>query len=220
MHTGILRRAGVVLLALGAIDLAVTIVRLTEAGPYPASIDAAAAIAGLALLFGGPRAALWVRSIAVFLLAAGIALVVAVPFYQPLNLTITQIRLEPWTFIPKAAELAFTLCVLFWAARELGRRPVLDAIITAGIKRWDMSIPAQAGAGVVALGCLLLWLALQGQTKQLAESLALEQLGPGYRYHLSWISKTSIGHGTSVAGMVTAWNDREIKTVVLHWETP
>jgi hypothetical protein len=60
---------------------------------------------------------------------------------------------------------------------------------------------------------------LHGQSAQLAEALAMQQLGPDYRYHLSWISSTKTDHGASVSGVVTAWNDQELKTVLLHWET-
>jgi hypothetical protein len=168
---------------------------------------------------GGPRAALWVRTLAIFVLAAGITLVVAAPFYQPLGLTFTEIRLDITGFAIKVGSMAIALSLLLWVTRELGRQPVQDAIASAGIRRWDMHIPAQAGGGLVMLVFLLLWLALHGQSAELAQSLAMQQLGPDYRYHLSWISSRGNGHGTSVSGVVTAWNDKEIKTVLLHWET-
>jgi hypothetical protein len=219
MDPGILKRVGVVLLVVGLIDTVVTIERFAIAGPCPAAFDATAIVAGIFLFLGGPRAALWVRTLAIFLLAAGIALMIAAPFYQPLDLTLTEIRLDPTALIFKAAPIAVILVLSLWVSRELGRQPIQDAIASAGIRRWDMRIPAQAGAGVVVLVCLLLWLALHGQSAQLAESLALQQLGPDYRYHLSWISRGGNGHGTSISGVVTAWNDKEIKTVLLHWET-
>jgi hypothetical protein len=219
MDNGILKRVGAVLLAVGLIDAVVTIERFAIAGPYPAAFDATAIVAAIFLFRGGPRAALWVRTLAIFLLAASIAVVIAVPFYQPLDLTFTEIRLDPANFIAKAAPVAVVLGLSLWVSRELGRQTIQDAIASAGIRRWDMRIPAQAGAGIVVLVCLLLWLALHGQSAQLAESLALQQLGPAYRYHLSWISSSGNGHGTSVSGVVTAWNDKEIKTVLLHWET-
>jgi hypothetical protein len=104
--------------------------------------------------------------------------------------------------------------------RELGRPHIRDAIADAHIRRWDMRIPAQAGGGVVVLAALLLWLMLHGQSAELATTLAFQQLGPGYRYHLGWISSSNNGHGRSITGVVTAWNRNEIKTVLLHWETP
>jgi hypothetical protein len=217
MRIQFLRRVGGVLLVAGAVDMAVTIFRLAVAGPYPAVIDATAIAASIFLLLDGARAALWVRTLAVFLLAAGVVLVIALPFYQPVDLTLTEIRLDPASVTAKAAPMAFALCLLLWVSRELGRRPIQDAIIAAGIRRWDMRLPAQAGGGLIALVGLMLWLALHGQSAQVATSIALQQLGPGYRYHLSWISSASNGHGTSVSGVVMAWNDTEIRKVLLHW---
>ena len=66
---------------------------------------------------------------------------------------------------------------------------------------------------------MLFWLLLHGQTAQLATSLAQQQLGPGYQYHLSWISRERNPNGTTITGVVTAWNDTEIKTILLHWYT-
>jgi len=219
MDARILRRVGRALLAVGVIEIAATISWFTAPGRYLACFGIIAAAAGIALLRGAARAALWVRTLVVFLLAGGIALVIALPFYQPVDLSMTEIRLDPADFAIKAAAAIFVVCLLLWVTRELGRQPVQDAIASAGITRWDMRMPAQAGGGVVALAFLLLWLALHGQSAELATSLALQQLGPGYRYQLSWISSANNGHGTTITGVVTAWNDREIKKVLLHWET-
>jgi hypothetical protein len=213
------RRVGGVLLVVGLVDLTITLARLSTAGPYPAILDGTAIAAGIWLLSGRARAALWVRSLAIFLVAGGVALIIALPVLQPLGLTVTEVRLDPIGCLAKAGPIAAALCLLLWVARELGRRPVQDSIISAGIRRWDMRLPAQAGGGVVVLGCLMLFLALHGQSADLATSLALQQLGPDYRYHLSWISSSGNGSGTSVNGVVTAWNDKEIRRVLLHWET-
>jgi hypothetical protein len=219
MYSGVLKRVGAVLLVIGIIDGAVTIARPGAAGPYPAALDGVAIIAGLSLVWGSPRAALWVRMLAVFILAGGAVLAIAAPLFQPLSLTVTEIRLDPAYYAITAASLMFVLCVTLWVNFELGRPTVQDAIASARIRRWDMVIPAQAGGGVVALGGLLLWLALHGQSADVATSLALQQLGPDYRYHLSWISSSNNGHGTTITGVVTAWNATEIKKVLLHWES-
>ncbi len=219
MHTQILKRVGAALLALGIIDMAITIARLAAAGPYPAAFDLTAIIAGIFLWRGSPRAGLWVRTIAVFILTITIGLLIAAPLFQPLDLSITEIRLDPAAFAAKLVPLILLFCVTLWVSRQLGRPLVQNAIAITSFKRWDMRIPAQAGGGLVALTTLLLWLALHGQTAALATSLAFDQLGPGYRYHLSWISSAGSGHGTTVKGVVTAWNEKEIKQVLLHWET-
>jgi hypothetical protein len=219
MYSQVLKRSGSVLLAVGIISGVVTIARPAVTGPCLAGA-AIAIVAGAYLVWGGPRAALWVRTLAVFMLAAGISALIAAAFSQPLDLTITQIRLDPRDFAVAGAVALFVVGVLLWVMLELGRPPVQDAIASARIRRWNMRMPAQAGSGVVILVGLLLWLMLHGQTAAIATSLAFQQLGPDYRYHLSWISNSNSGHGTSVTGVVTAWNHEEIKTVLLHWQTP
>jgi hypothetical protein len=219
MPRQIVKRVGTVLVAIGIIDGMVTILRLAEAGPYSAVIDGIALVAGIALLTGGPRVALWVRSVAAFWLAACAMVIVVAPLFQPLDLSLTEIRLDPMPFADRAGCLIVMLGVSLWVTSRLGHRAVQDAIIDAGGRRWDMGLPAQAGAAVIALAGLLLWLTLHGQSAALATSLALEQLGPDYRYHLSWISSARNGHGTTITGVVTAWNEKEIKVVLLHWET-
>jgi hypothetical protein len=214
-----LRRVGGVLLVAGVIGVAATIARPGAAGPSPAILAGTAIAAGAWLLLDGARAALWVRSLAMFLVAGGVVVVVALPALQPVGLTVTEVRLDPAGCLAKAGPAGVAFCLLLWVARELGRGPIQDAIVSAGIRRWDMRLPAQAGAGVALLACLMLFLALHGQSADLATSLALQQLGPDYRYHLSWISSSNNGHGTSVDGVVTAWNEKEVRQVLLHWET-
>jgi hypothetical protein len=219
MHSKIFRRVGSVLLAVGIIDCVATILWFTPAWPYLVPAAAIVAAAGVFLLWGDVRAALWVRMLAVFLLAGGVSTLIAAPLFQPLDLTITEIRLDPGDFAVGAALTVVILALMLWVIMELGRRTIQDAIASAGIRRWDMRLPAQAGTGVVVLAAFLLWFTLHGQTAELATSLAFQQLGPDYQYHLSWISTGSSGHGTSVRGVVTAWNHKEIKQVLLHWET-
>jgi hypothetical protein len=219
MYRQVIKRTGGALLAVGIFGGVVTITRLAAPRPFLGVASIAIAV-GVFLLSGGPRAALWVRTLAVFSFAAGISALIAEPFYQPLDLTITQIRLDQSDFAIAAAVAVFLLGLLLWLMFELGRPPVQDAIASARIRRWGMRMPAQAGSGIVILVGLLLWLMLHGQTAALATSLAFQQLGPDYRYHLSWISNSNSDHGTSATGVVTAWNHKEIKTVLLHWETP
>src|SRR3984957_7747075 len=219
MHSQSPKRAGWVLLAAGILAGSATIARVTALGPYVAACAGIAVLTGTWLFLGGPRAALWVRTLVVFLLAAGITGLIAAPLYQPMDLTFTEIRLDPGTFATAAVLAAVVLGLLLWVTLELGRPPIQDAIASARIRRWDMRMPAEAGCGTVVLAGLLLWLMLHGQSAELATSLALQQLGPDYRYHLSWISNSNNGHGTSVSGVVTAWNHKEIKEVLLHWET-
>lgn len=220
MWSNVLKRTGAVLLAAGIIGGAATIIWLGSAWRYFAPIPALAVLAGgLLLLRGGPRVALWVRSLSVFLLAAGVTALIGATLFQPLDLTITEVRLNPAACAIAGAGTAVVLALLLWVSWQLGRPAVRDSMASAGIRRWDMRLPAQSGGGIIVMVGALLWMMLHGQTANLATSLALQQLGPQYRYHLSWISSDSNGRFTSVRGVVTAWNHKEIKQVLLHWET-
>jgi hypothetical protein len=157
--------------------------------------------------------------LSVFLLAAGLTAAVVLLTLQPLDLTLVEIRLDPGSFVSKMVPAAFALGILAWVRHELARRPVTDAIASSGLRRWDTKLFARAGVAFAAMGGILLWLALHGQSADLAESLAAQQMGPQYRYQLTWISRDRSEHGTSVSGVVTAWNDHEIKTLLIHWQT-
>jgi len=217
MHTPTLKRTGAVLLAVGLTDGGVAMYCLAKGVFYPSPFGILAIVAGVFLLRGGARAALVVRSGTALLLAAIVTMLIGAPAIWPLGLIWTAARLDPAAFLWPAAPIAIALAVLVWTVRELGRQTVRDAIATAGIRRWDMVLPSQTGVGVVFLADVLLWLALHGQSATLATSLALEQMGPGYRYQLTWISRAGAGNAKTVTGVVTAWNDKEIKKVIFHW---
>jgi hypothetical protein len=216
-HTPILKRVGAVLLAVGLIDIAVMIYCIANGVSYSSSFNIFAVVAGIFLLRGSLRAASIVRWFSVFMLSGFVALLIAWPLMQPVGLTLTQIRLNPGTSIATFAVLAFVLGLLFWLARELGREPVLAARASAGRKPRDMRIPAAAGVGMVIVMIIFMTLLLGGETADRAKSMAEQQVGPGYRFHVSALNIATNNQGTSVSGVVTAWNDNEIRTVPVHW---
>ena len=217
-HTPILKRVGAVLLAIGLIDIAVMIYCIANRISYASSFSIFAVVAGIFLLRGSLRAASIVRWFAVFMLSGFVALLIAWPLMQPVGLTLTQIRLNPGTSIATFAVLAFVLGLLFWLAKELGREPVMAARASAGRKPRDMRIPAAAGVGMVIVMIIFMTLLLGGETADRAKSMAEQQVGPGYRFHVSALNIATNNQGTSVSGVVTAWNDNEIRTVPVHWE--
>jgi len=217
-HTLILKRVGAVLLAVGVIDIAVMIYCITNQISYSSSFNIFAVVAGVLLLRGNLRAASAVRWFAVFMLSTFITLLIAWPFLQPLDLTLTQIRLNPGAFVATVAFIAFVLAFLFWVAMELGRGPIQAARSKAGRKPRDMRIPAVVGVGSVVVLGVFSTLLLGGDSAERAKSMAEQQVGPGYRFHVSSLSITQNGQGTFGSGVVMAWNDMEIKTIPVHWE--
>ena len=81
-----------------------------------------------------------------------------------------------------------------------------------------MRIPAILGIGLVVLLFTLLNMLMGGQTGEHAKAMARQQLGAGFHYHVSSLNINTGGGLTSVDGMVTAWNEKEIRQVRVQWQ--
>jgi hypothetical protein len=217
MHIPILKRVGAVSIAVGLLGLLLTAKYGSGVWLFTFGLDALPLVAGIFLWRGSLRAARLVRAAMALGLGAIVMGLVGLPFLQPAELSLTEIRLDPAGFLWPAVIVIVAICVEVWIMRELDREPVRLASASAGLRRWDTSTPAKAGAAAIFLAIALQWLALHGKSAAAAASLAQDQLGFGYRYALTSISSTSKDGRTSVSGVVTAWNDNEIKKVLLHW---
>jgi hypothetical protein len=219
-HEPILKRVGIVLLVVGLIDIAVMIYCIAKEISYSSSFNLFAVIAGIFLMRGSLGAAAVVRWFGVFMLAGFLALLVVLPFLQPISLTLMQFRVDPGGSFVMAAFMAFVLGLVAWVVWELGREPIRAARAGAGRKEWDMRIPAAAGVGLVVIIGGFLALLLGGESAVRAKSMAEQQVGPGYRFHVGSLNIVKNNQGTFVSGVVTAWNDHEIREVPVHWEEP
>jgi hypothetical protein len=213
----ILRKAGVVLVVVGLIDIAVMIYCIINRISYSSSFNVFAVIAGALLIRGGLRTAGVVRCFATFMLAALASLLVAWPLLQPLDLTLTEVRLNPVSALGGGALYLAILAFLFWLQRELGRPPILAARVAAGRRQRDMRIPAALGFLVVFLAVLLSGL-FRDDAAEKAKSIAQQQLGAEYQYHVSSLYISESARERTVEAVVTAWKDREIKDVPVEWK--
>lgn len=217
-HIPILKRTGLVLVAVGLLDIAVMVYCIVNDISYSSSFNIFAVVAGSFLLRGSLLAASTVRWFAVFLLAGFLALLVAWPLMQPIDLTLTQVRLRPLPAAVAVGVMTLVFALLFWLFRELGGTPILEAHAAAGRKARDMRIPAVAGIGLVAALAASLVLLLGGESASKAQAMAERQLGSAYRYHVSSLKIAKNSQGTFVAGVVTAWNAEEVRLVPVEWE--
>jgi len=217
-HLPILKRVGYVLIAVGLVDIAWMVYCIAYQVSYSSNFNIFAIIAGIFLVCGSLRAASVVRWFNVFALAASVAATLAFPFLQPLGLTITQLHLYPFDLVTLAAFMMCILWLLYWVAKELEREPVRAAQARAGRKQQDLRIPAIIGAVLVIVLVILMSLLLRGESAEHAKSLAKQEVGPGYRFHVTSLNIFIHNHITSASGMVTAWNDKEIKHIPVHWE--
>jgi hypothetical protein len=217
-YLAILKRAGHVLLVVGLLDIGLMLYCFAVGMSYASSFNIFAVIAGILLMRGNLEAAAVVRFLAVFLFVAFAGVIPAVLLIQPLDLTMTYLRLSPVSSLGAAGLAAGVLLLLGWLAHELGSEPVQAARAQAGRKRQGARIPAALGLAVpVFLGVGVSFL-LRGETAEHAKLLAREQVGANYRLHVSSLSVQWNGSRTTAEGVVVAWNDNEIRQVPVHWE--
>ncbi len=217
-HTAILRKTGWALIVVGLLDIATMIYFVSRGMAYSSSLNIFAVAAGIFLLRGNLLAASAVRWFVVFLLASACSLLIVWPFMQPIGLTVTQIRLGGPLLA--AASAAFTLALLaflYWTQRQLGLPAVLAAHTAAHRKVRRMGIPVALGVGLVVLLAAIVPSLLGGSSGSKAKSLAEHQLGVGYQYHVSSLNYSASSQGTFYRANVTAWNDREVRTVPVQW---
>lgn len=217
-HLPIIRRAGKVVLVVGLIDIGVMVYCIVNQISYSSSLNIFAVIAGIFLMRGSLGAVAVVRWFAAFMLAAFVCLVLAFPFLQPIGLTLAQLRLSPLSFAGLGVLMLALLAFPSWVLRELGREPVTLAREADGRKLRRLRLPAALGIGLVAVIVILIRLLTGGETARQAIDLATKQLGDGYDYHVSSLNIAWNNQGTVVSGVVTAWNDKEVRTVPVHWE--
>lgn len=217
IHSKILKRTGIVLLAVGVLDFAWMIYSVISGQTSSLKINVFAILAAIFLLRGSLRAASVVRWVSVFGLFAMAVSLVALPLMQPWDLLITQLRLDP---LPLLAGVSFTLaCIglLAWFQKQLGSAPVLAARAAAGRPVRNMWIPAVAGVVLTSTVGLALAQFVGGELGTKAESMAAKAHGNGYRYRVRSLNIKTGNSETSVSAMVTAWNDGEIKQVPVRW---
>jgi hypothetical protein len=213
-----LKRVGSILVGAGLIDIAWMIYCIVHKMSYKSSLNLFAIVAGVLLMRGSLRTAAIVRWFGIFFLTASIAMLIAWPAMQPLDLTLTRIRLNPVGFVVSAVLVVFLFALLYWVIRELGRDAVRVAIDSAGLKRRDMRLPAALGIAFVIVLGISLSVLLRGASAERAKSMAEDQAGYGYKFHVSSLRISRVGDSESASGVVTAWNDKEIKDIPVHWE--
>lgn len=216
-YAPILRRTGLVLVAVGLVDIAAMVFSIVSGISYSSSLNVFAVVAGIFLIRGSLAAADHVRWFSVFFLAGFSALALALPFLQPVDLTLTQIRLSPLGVFAVVLLLGALLYLFFWLQRQLGSPPVQAALLAAGRKLRSMRVAAASGIGIVVVVAAVVPFFLGGESAMKAKSLAQSQLGMGYKYHLSSLSMATNGQGTSISARVTAWNAREVRVVPVEW---
>jgi hypothetical protein len=210
----ILMRVGWVLIFIGMLDIAYMIYCIMHRMSYSSSFNIFAVVAGVFLLKGHLGAVRLITRFVAFMLAGIVGFVlVLLPFMQPPSLWLAQWHLHPVSTLLSIVLMITVIALLCWIYHQLRALPVLQARVAAG-----QSISPPKGA--ILTGILLvvglaamMHFTLHGETGAKALRLAEAKEGPGYKYCVTSMNWGG-DHGRA---SVTAYNDREIKSVDVAW---
>lgn len=208
----VMRKAGLVLAAVGLVDLASCILTVSRGGHHSSSLNIFALFAGLLVYRGSARAARFVVRGLSFLLGGFILVPLPLIAANPWRLLLLQIRLSAWSFIQGAAMYLALVAVLFWVRHLLGGLRIHAQGEAA--RPLHRSIAAWIGAGIPICLAVVLPVSLASDGGRRAAAEARRQLGPGYSFHVQQLS-TWGGSGRAV---VAAYTDSQLRYVTVQWD--
>jgi len=207
------RKAGIALLIIGIIDICVMAYGIANEMSYSSSFNIFAVIAGIFLMKGGVKTARVVRWFSIFLVVAFIGLLLTTPFTTPFGLLIIQLKLNALSIVGSFAFGLVLIAVLVWVHLQLSTPESLELLAQAGYKAGKPKSAYIAGGALLLLAFGLSAGLLNGESAQKAKTLAKEQLGPDYQYHVtSMTTSVNSGHAS-----VTAYTDKEVRSVQVQW---
>jgi len=210
----VLKRVGRVLIAFGLLDIGFMIYCITRGQSYSSSFNIFAVIAGVFLFRGHLGAARVVTSFSAFMLTGFVgAVLVLFPFLQPFDLWITQVRLHPVSSLLYVGVASGVIALLLWVYTQLRSPAVVQARTAAGQSASPPKAAFLFGVLLVLGLSVALHFTLHGEAAANAMRLAKAKEGSAYKYcvtSMSWAGD----HGRAA---VTAYNDRQIKSVDVEW---
>jgi hypothetical protein len=158
-HLPILKRVALVLMIVGAIDIAVGVYCVAKGLTYSSSLPILSVAASF-MYRGSLRATSFIRWFSIFLLAGAAAVLVTLPLLMPIGLIAVSMRRYPLAFALGVVELG----VLVWAVRELGKKPVQAALAASRARNEQTQSKRRFFWVLAAIGALpvLLFLFLVG----------------------------------------------------------
>jgi hypothetical protein len=213
----ILKRVGAALVLIGLLDLGWMVYCIIHGMSYSSSLNLFAVAAGILLMRGSLRTAAYVRWFSVFFISGFGTALLAWPAIQPVDLTLTEIRHNKGSVIVSLCVALLVVALLYWVSAKLGNEQIQEASEAAGVKRRDVRWAVAAGISLVICSTIAMNFIVRGETAQRMISMAEKEVGPAYHLHVTSLNISEHGSSKSVRGIVTAWNDREIRRVPIQW---
>lgn len=221
----LLRRAATGVLAIWAINLALSLVAYFAAASAGITFHFGLLLAAALLWSCNLRAALIVRWLACAYLGSAIFWLVAI-LRQPFDLSLSYVRLYPLQLLALTGTEILTWLACLGLARRLGGDAVMQARAAAGKRRRNMRIPLALGVIGGIGGAVFFVYLLNGPRVEHAELLARQSTGPGFRYYTDSMHIMVNGSakpeeaGKQVIASVAAWNKDVVYHVPVRWREP
>jgi hypothetical protein len=217
----ILKRAGWVLVIVGLADIGYMIYCIANSRSYQSSFNIFAVVAGIFLLKGSLKAARIISMLTAFMIACFLGIMLLIPLLFPFDLLLAYLKLKPVSIGLELLIYIAIILFLIWLYRSLTSASVRAAMDESQInyssfwRRPKMGFWI-GGSGVILL-FVFLFLLMGGETADKAKEKAAAQTGPGYKFYVNNLNISSSSSGKQVHAVVTAYNNDEIKELVIEW---
>ncbi len=207
------RKVGIFLLVIGIIDIGVMAYCIAKKISYSSSFNIFAVIAGVLLIRGGVKTARVVRWLSAFIIISFIGMLFLFPIAIPIDLLITQLKLDPVDMLGPYAFAILLVGILIWVYLQLSSYGALEKLKQAGYKTGKPKSALYAALAIMVFVGVMFAFLFNSKSAAKAKALAEEQLGASYKYHIGSLSIS----GNSGSAEVTAYNENEIKAVNVKW---
>lgn len=212
-HLPILKRTGLVLLAVGFVDIGVMIYCIVNRISYSSSFNIFAVVGGIFLLRGSLKAVSIIRWFAFIFASALASVMFLLPVMTPVDLMYVEFKVAPVSSALGMLSFIGALLLLRWLSTQLSSPPVHEALVASGAKVRSSTVPLAVGVALsVVLAAGSVWVQRTESAKR-AIAQAKAKYGANYRYHVSSLRYQSTSEGSVVSGVVTVWSDGDVKHV-------
>jgi hypothetical protein len=212
-YRAILKRIGFVLISLVIANIVYETYRAFTNQRFSLNLNLLAIVVGIFLIQGGLKTARIVTWLTAFTLVFSIGLMLLTVFQKPLHFWAIEFRLDAVGTIGVAIWSIALLALLIWMYVQLRSPVVITARQAVGQTTAPPKLAFALGGAMALLIGVATHFALNGDAATKAIALAKTQYGADYQYQVKSIS----WRGNQASATLTAYNEREMKTVNVAW---
>ncbi len=194
---------------------------ITKQVNYASSFNIFAVVAGIFLLRGNLKAARTISFFTGLFIACFTGFLIVMPFLFPFGLLLAYAKFAPITLIGGIFLVSAIMALLIWTYLQLTSQPVLSAMDESQINHTSFwrkpSLGFWIGGCFTVFAVVLMSLLMFGSSARQAKQKAADQAGPGYKFAVISMHISSSSSRKYVRAVVKAYNDAEMKDVVVEW---